>query len=125
MAAKARRVLLRISSVLMLVTALPMMLWCFNLINNAALDSSYGGIGCFVAGIVYVFSMVTAIAGLVFARKEHRYGWCRILAYIQMLVGVLLIVPLITYAVLTLPPLYLLTILYLFAVGWGRPKLSQ
>ena len=32
--------------------------------------------------------------------------------------GILLIVPLRSYAALTLPPLFLLTVLYLFGVAW-------
>jgi len=70
------------------------------------------------AGITYIFSMVTAIAGLAFAGKPHRYRWCRILAYIQLASGGILFVPLLSYAALTLPPLFLLTLLYLFGVGW-------
>lgn len=115
---KPKRVLLRVSSLLMLLAALPMLLWCLNLIDNAALDYTYAGAGCFAAGIAYIFSMVTAIAGLAFAGKPHRYRWCRILAYIQLAAGILLIVPLRSYAALTLPPLFLLTVLYLFGVGW-------
>lgn len=118
MNSKPKRILLRISSVLMLLAALPMLLWCLNLIDNAALDYTYAGAGCFAAGIVYIFSMVTAIAGLAFAGRHHRYRWCRTLAYIQLAAGVLLFVPLRSYAALTLPPLFLLTLLYLFGVGW-------
>ena len=36
MNSKPKRILLRISSVLMLLAALPMLLWCLNLIDNAA-----------------------------------------------------------------------------------------
>ena len=115
---KPKRILLRISSVLMLLAALPMLLWCLNLIDNAALDYTYAGAGCFAAGIAYIFSMVTAIAGLAFAGRLHRHRWCRALAYIQLAAGVLLIPMLCSYAVLTLPPLFVFTILYLFAVGW-------
>ena len=115
---KPKRVLLRVSSLLMLLAALPMLLWCLNLIDNAALDYTYAGAGCFAAGIAYIFSMVTAIAGLVFAGKPHRYRWCRTLGYIQLAAGGILFVPLLSYAVLTLPPLFLLTLLYLFGVGW-------
>ena len=122
MNSKPKRILLRISSVLMLLAALPMLLWCLNLIDNAALDYTYAGAGCFAAGIAYIFSMVTAIAGLAFAVRHHRYRWCRALAYIQLAVGVLLIGPLRAYSVLTLPPLFLLTILYLFGVGWREKR---
>ena len=108
---------LRVISILMLLAALPMLLWCLNLIDNAALDHTYAGAGCFAAGITYIFSMVTAITGLAFAGKPHRYRWCRILAYIQLAAGGKLFVPLLSYAALTLPPLFLLTLLYLFGVG--------
>lgn len=113
---KAKRALLRVSSLLMLLAALPMLLWCLNLIDNAALDYTYAGAGCFAAGIAYIFSMVTAIAGLAFAGKPHRYRWCRTLGYIQLAVGILLIVPLRSYTMLTLPSLFLLTVLYLFGL---------
>jgi hypothetical protein len=118
MNSKTKRALLHISSVLMLLIAMPMFLWCLQLIDNAALDFAYAGAGCFAAGITYIFSMVTAIAGLAFAGKPHRYRWCRILAYIQLASGGILFVPLLSYAVLILPPLFLLTLLYLFGVGW-------
>jgi len=117
--------LLRISSALMLLCALPMLLWCLNLINNAALDYDYAGVGCFGAALVYAFSMVTAIAGLTFAGRPYRYGWCRILAYIQLAAGVLLIFPLYAYTVLTLPLLFILTILYLFGAGWREKRDSE
>lgn len=114
--------LLRISSALMLFCALPMMLWCLNLINIAALDYDYAGVGCFGAVLAYAFSMVTAIAGLSFAAQSHRYRWCRRLAYIQLAAGVLLIFPLCSYAALTLPPLFILTVLYLFGAGWREKR---
>ena len=117
MKTKLKRILVQISSLLMLVCALPMMLWCLNLINNAALDYEYAGAGCFGAAMVYVFSMVTGIAGLSFSKKTYRYGWCRALAYIQTAAGIVLIIPLLPYAVLTLPPLFILTIFYLLALG--------
>ena len=118
MNSKPKWILLRILSILMLTAALPMLLWCLNLIGNAALDYAYAGVGCFAAGIAYIFSMVTAIAGLAFAGRPHRHCWCRILAYIQLASGGILFVPLLSYAVLILPPLFLLTLLYLFGVGW-------
>lgn len=125
MNSKPKRILLRISSLLMLLAALPMLLWCLNLIDNAALDYTYAGAGCFAAGIAYIFSMVTAIAGLAFAGRLHRHRWCRTLGYIQLAAGVLLFVPLRSYAALTLPPLFLLTILYLFGVGWCEKRDSE
>ena len=116
---------LRVASMLMLLAALPMLLWCLHLIDNAALDYAYAGAGCFAAGIAYIFSMVTAIAGLAFAGRLHRHRWCRTLGYIQLAAGVLLIVPLRSYAALTLPPLFLLTVLYLFGVGWREKQDSE
>lgn len=71
---KPKWVLLRVSSVLMLLAALPMLLWCWGFIDNAALDYEYARIGCIAAGIVYIFSMVTAIAGLAFAGRFHRHA---------------------------------------------------
>ena len=119
---KPNRVILRVSSLLMLLAALPMLLWCLNLIDNAALDYTYAGAGCFAAGITYIFSMVTAIAGLAFAGRHYGYRWRRTLGYIQLAAGILLIVPLRSYAALTLPPLFLLTVLYLFGVGWREKR---
>lgn len=122
MNSKPKRILLRISSQLMLLAALPMLLWCLNLIDNAALDYTYAGAGCFAAGIAYIFSIVTAIAGLVFAGRLHRHRWCRTLGLIQLAAGILLIAPLRSHAALTLPPLFLLTVLYLFGVGWREKR---
>ena len=122
---KPKLILLQISSVLMLLVALPMMRWCWGLINNAALDYTYAGAGCFAAGIAYIFSMVTAIAGLAFAERLHRHRWCRTLGYIQLAAGVLLVYSLRSYAALTLPPLFLLTVLYLFGVGWREKRDSE
>ena len=102
----------------MLLAALPMLLWCLGLIDNAALDYTYAGAGCFAAGIAYIFSMVTAIAGLAFAERLHWHRRCRVLAYIQLVAGVLLIPFLASYAALTLSPLLLIAVLYLFGVGW-------
>lgn len=119
---KHKSILVNASSILMLLVALPLLLWCLNLINNAALDYDYAGVGCFAAGITYVFSMVTGIAGLALASQSRRQRWCRILAYIQLAAGMLLIFPLGPYATLTLPPLLVLTILYLFGVGWREDK---
>ena len=101
------------------------LLWCLQLIDNAALDYYYAGAGCFAAGIVYVFSMVTAVAGLAFTGKPYRHLWCRVLGLIQLAAGVILIIPLRSYAALTLPPLFLLTILYLFGVGWREKRDSE
>lgn len=108
---KTKKVLLLISSILMLLAALPMILWCLKLIRSTSLNNDYSAFGLFVAGIVYVFSMITAIAGLVFAGKPHRYLWCRVLGYIQLIAGVLLIVPIHIYTVLALPPLLLLLVI--------------
>jgi hypothetical protein len=58
--------------------------------------------------------MVTAFAGLAYAGKPCRYRWCRTFAYIQLVAGELLIIPMLPYALFTLPPLYLLTVIYLF-----------
>ena len=123
MNSKPKLVLIKISSILMLLVAMPMFLWCLQLIDNAALDYTYAGAGCFAAGIAYVFSMITVITGLAFAGRLHRHCWCRMLGYIQLAAVVLLIVPLHSYTALTLPPLFLLTVLYLFGVGW-REKLD-
>lgn len=122
MNSKLKRVLLRISSVLMLLAALPMLLWCLGLIDNAALDYTYTGAGCFAAGIAYIFSMVTAIAGLAFAERLHRHRWCRTLGYIQLAAGVLLVYSLRSYATITLLPLFLSTVLYLVGVGWREKR---
>ena len=105
--------LLIIASVMMLLSALPMLLWCLELINNAAMDYTYAGAGCFAAALLYAFSMVTAIAGLVYAGRPYRRRWCRMLTYIQLAAGIILTVPLQAYAALTIPPLLIFTALYL------------
>lgn len=118
-----KSVLLIITSVLMMIFAIPMMLWCLNLINTAAMDYTYAGAGCFGAAILYIFSMVTAIVGLAFAGRSYRHRWCRVLGSIQLVGGGILIVPLSAYAILTMPPLLILTILYL--IGARKPKDEQ
>lgn len=109
--------LLVISSALMLVIAIPMLMWCFTLIDGASVDITpgytYAGVGCFIAGIVYTFSMLTAIAGLSLMKKPYCWYLCRPLAFAQLIVGVILFIPMRAYAVLTLPPLLVLTMLYL------------
>lgn len=109
--------LLVVSSVLMLVIAIPMLMWCLTLINGAAVDMTpgytYAGVGCFAAAIVYVFSMVTAIAGLTFAKRPYYRRWCRAMGLIQLIASVVLVIPMRGYVVLTLPPILILTMLYL------------
>ena len=119
---KPQKVLLSVSSILMLLAAMPMMMWCLELIRTTTLNNDYSAFGLSITGIVYVFSMITAIAGLVFVKKPHRYLWCRVLGYIQLIAGVLLIVPIHIYTVLALPSLFLLTVLYLFGVGWREKQ---
>jgi uncharacterized membrane protein HdeD (DUF308 family) len=118
--------LLVISSVLMLICAIPLMLWCFSLIDSASVDRmpgyTYAGAGCFAAAMVYVFSMVTAVAGLVFAKTPHRRHWCRTLALIQLTAGVMLAIPMRAYAALTLPLLLILTVLYLIGARKRKDK---
>lgn len=108
-----RSFILRISSGIMLAMALPMMLWCLSLIDQAALDHTYAGAGCFALAMVYVFSMVTAIAGLVFAKRPYYYRWCRIMGYLQLAAMLILIWPMQAYSVLTMPPLITVTGFYL------------
>ena len=115
-----KRAICIISSILMLLVALPMLLWCLNLIDNAALDYDYAGAGCFAASFVCAYSMVTGIAGIAFAGRPFLHRWCRTLAYIQLAAGVLR-----SYAALTLPPLFILTSLYLFGVGWREKRDSE
>lgn len=57
--------------------------------------------------------------------KYRMGGWCRILAYVQLVTGVLPVFPLLAYAVLTLLPLFILTILYLFGTGYQKSKNSD
>ncbi len=115
----------------LLLCALPMLLLCFSMLGSAQTnyhdgiaspEPPYAAFGCLAMAIVYVFSMVTAIAGLSFAGKPHRWNWCRALAYIQLGAGLLLIFPLEYYALLTLPPLLLLTIPLLCCVGWRNKR---
>lgn len=107
-----------ISSVLMLLSALPMTMWCLSLIDTAALDRAfvYAGLGCFIAAIIYVFSLVTAIAGLTLPKRAHYLRWRRIPAQVQLAAGIALVAILLPYAVLVLPPLLVLTLLYLIGI---------
>lgn len=75
-----KRMLLRITSVLMLLAALRMLMWCLSLINTAVLDDTfaYVGVGCFAAGISYVQRglerktefQTTMKGGIVMAKKK-------------------------------------------------------
>ena len=112
-----KSLLLVISSALMLIIAIPMVMWCFTLIDSASVDRTpgytYAGVGCFAAAMVYTLSMATAIGGLSFAGKPYRLHLCRPWAFVQLVAGVILFIPLRAYAILTLPPLLVLTMLYL------------
>lgn len=116
--------LLIISSILMLICAVPSALWCLTLIDGASVSRAsgytYAGAGCFAMMFVYTFSMITAIAGLTFAKTPYRWHWCRAMALIQLVAGIILIIPMRGYAVLTLPPLLILTVLYLIGVRKGK-----
>ena len=125
---------MRLISILMLLCALPMLLMCFAMMGSAQTnyhdgvaspEPQYAALGCFALAIVYVFSMITAIAGLSFAGKPHRWGLCRVFAYIQLGAGLLLIFPLEEYALLTLPPLLILTIPLLCCVGWRNKRKGE
>ncbi len=130
---RAKRIVMRIISALMLICALPMCLLCFSLMFTAQtnyhdgvaspepVNAAFGGLAM---AVVYVFTLVTAISGLVFAAKPHRYGWCRTMAYLQLGAGLLLIFPLEYYAVIALPPLLVLTVPLLCCTGW-RKKLKE
>ena len=87
----SKKALLRVVSALMLICALPMLLWCLGLINNAATDStfSYAGLGCFWGAALRLFNCdshrgwslpggLTGIAGA---------GW----AYVQLAAAVRLV----------------------------------
>ncbi|WP_025435326.1 hypothetical protein [Peptoclostridium acidaminophilum] len=113
-----KKVILLVASLLMMLSAPFMLLRCLDIINFASADYKYAGLGCFWAAMTYAFSMVTAIAGLVFAKQSYRHHWCRVLAYMQLAAGIILVFPLNVYAIPTLSPLFVLTILYLFGTGW-------
>lgn len=117
--------LLRITSAIMLICVVPMLMWCIDLIYITINDNDYSALGCFVAAIVYAFSIITALTGLILAGKPHRYIWCRIPAYMQLTAGVALIFLLHVYTILTLPPLFILTVLYLSFTGWSNKRYTE
>lgn len=110
-----RKKLYIISSIIMLFIAIPMLLWCLFLINNASLDYDYAGLGCFIVAIIYIFSIITAICGIVFRNNTNFYFLCQTLGLLQLSGEIVMAFLLHTYAILTLPPLIIITILYLLS----------
>ncbi len=83
----------------------------------------FADIACFVAAFLYLFSFAAAIVGLIYAGKPRsRHGACRALALFQLIAGGALIIPLVYIWAFTMPPLTILTILYLAMIGWRKKK---
>ncbi|HBT19401.1 MAG TPA: hypothetical protein DEA52_05030 [Clostridiaceae bacterium] len=116
--------LLFIASWIMLISALPMMVWCLDLVNTASVDKdyTYAGVGVFAASILYVFSMVTAIAGLSFHNQGYRLKWCIYMGGFQLGIALGLFFLLWGYTVVTLPPLYFTTSVYILGASLGKRK---
>ena len=83
-------------------------------INQASLDTSFplAGVGCFAAVILYLFSLVTAVVGLIWGKKPDCRP-CLLLGGVQLAAAVGITVLLKPYAVFVLPPVVILTVLYL------------
>ncbi len=113
---KARRQIW-ISSFIMLLIALPMMVFTFNMIYSASPHDVPGdglaSLGLLIGAVGYIFSLVVAIAGLSFANKPHLYKWCKGLGYILIiLLGITLILAR-AYFTFTMLPLAILIIPYI------------
>ncbi len=121
-----KRVLLLIISILMIPTAILMALFLVTQINSISEQThlpgqGYTGYGAAAAIILYLCSIVTAILGLIFMGKRSAKV-CRAAGWVQLAISLALIFPLREYAVLFLPPLWLLTVLYLIG---ARKKLDR
>ena len=113
------RVLLCTSSLFMLILALPLTWWTFNMgLTASPYDmpgDSLATLGCCVGAAAYVWSLPVAIIGLCALKKPHRWNWCRVLGWVCVALLVACVVMQRAYFVLTMPPLVLLTALYLIA----------
>ena len=112
-----KNIKLIISSSIMLLIALPMMLFTFNMIYQASpydIPVDYMvSLGLILGANIYIFSMIVAIAGLSFANKPYRYKWCRNLSFFLMFIILLDFFLLRAYFTITLGPLLLLNFIYL------------
>ena len=105
---------LKISSILMIIFAIPMAALSMVFLDSASREFTYAGLGCLIMAIIYLFSIITGILGLVFSKKENKKA-CKIFGWIQLIASVSNIFLLLGYAVFLLPPIAILTILYLTA----------
>ena len=124
-----KRVLLIVVSCLMIPVGLLMTFFLVTQINHLANIShrpgeTYAALGAFLAAILYLFSLVTAVFGFVFAARPSAKV-CRIFGWVQMSAALLLIVPLLAYAFIFLPPMWLLTLLYLIGARKKRDLVSE
>lgn len=104
------------TSILMLIFSIPMAVFSSFWISYAAMEFTYGGVGCLIMAVIYLFSAVTAVIGLIESGKpDRRLG--RTFAWIQLGASLADIVLMLGYAVFLLPPILLDTILFLCRPG--------
>lgn len=114
--------LLFFTSLLMLIIAIPMMIFTFDMVYTASPHDVPGdglaSLGMLVGAGAYVYSMVVAIVGLVYYRKPYRHHWCRKVAWVLVLLLGIAFVLARAYFLIAMTPLVMLLSLYL----WGARK---
>lgn len=107
----------------MLVSAVPLALWCVSLINQASVNTDYpgAGIGCFLALIGYALWVPFAVIVFLCTKKD-RFRVIRILAIVQLVYFAVCTGFLLPYTVLTLPPYLVLSMFLLVLSRTGQSK---
>jgi hypothetical protein len=113
------RGLLITSCIIMLVSALPLMLWTFTMIYSTSPYDAPGddlaSLGCFFGAATYLWSVLPAVFGLAYSKKPHRYKCCRALGWITVTLLLACVVMQRVVFLFTTLPLAIMTTLYLIA----------
>ena len=113
------RGLLIATCIIMLVSALPLSLWTFNIVHVAVPfdvpGDDWAAIGCIVGAATYLWSILPAVLGLLYSNKAYRYKRCRVLGWLTAALLLACVVMQRGFFLITTLPLAVLTALYLIA----------
>jgi hypothetical protein len=113
------RGLLIVTCIIMLVSALPLSLWTFNIVHVAVPfdvpGDDWAAIGCIVGAATYLWSILPAVLGLLYSNKAYRYKRCRVLGWLTAALLLACVVMQRGFFLITTLPLAVLTALYLIA----------
>ena len=113
------RGLLIVTCIIMLVSALPLSLWTFNIVRVAVPfdvpGDDWAAIGCIVGAATYLWSILPAVLGLLYSNKAYRYKRCRVLGWLTAALLLACVVMQRGFFLITTLPLAVLTALYLIA----------